>query len=272
METLTFKLTLIFYFTTTIVGLIEIFKESKGLSKIILTLSILGFTFHTLNIVIRYFAFGYLPVVGMHHATSFFVWCIIAVFFVIEYKYRISITGSFILPIAFILILVSSTFRRDIFPLPPILQSYWFDIHITLAFVANAAFAIAFAIGIMYLLQEHFLKKKKVSRLFQRLPNLQILDEINYRLISFGFPFLTFAIITGALWAENAWGSYWRWDPKEIWSLVTWITYALILHLRIIRGWQGKKAIIISIIGFISVLFTFFGVNLLLKSLHNFNN
>jgi len=106
--------------------------------------------------------------------------------------------------------------------------------------------------------------------LFQRLPNLQILDEINYKLITLGFPLLTLAIITGALWAESAWGSYWRWDPKEVWSLITWFIYALVLHARLTAGWRGRKAAMLSIAGFISVIFTFFGVNLLLKGLHAF--
>lgn len=270
METLSFKLALILYFAATIIGLIEIFK-SKGLSKLILTLAVFGFIFHTVNIIVRFFASGYLPITGMHHATSFFAWCILAIFFALQYRYKIGIIGSFILPIVFLLMLLSSTFSRQIIPLPPVLQSYWFDIHIILAFTGNAAFAIAFGIGVMYLLQEHYLKKKRLSGLFHRLPNLQILDEVNYRLITIGFPLLTLAIITGALWAESAWGGYWRWDPKEVWSLITWIIYALVLHLRISKGWRGKKAAIISIIGFLSVLFTFFGVNLLMKSLHSFS-
>ncbi len=271
MEIVTFKLALILYFAATIVGLIEIFKESKGLSRLILILAACGFVLHTLNIIIRYLAAGYLPITGMHQATSFFAWCIIVIFFIFAYRYKIGIIGAFILPIVFLLMLSSSTFPREIIPLPPVLQSYWFDIHIVLAFIGNAAFAIASGIGVMYLLQEHYLKRKRLSGLFQRLPNLQILDEINYRLITLGFPLLTLAIITGALWAESAWGAYWRWDPKEVWSLITWIIYALVLHLRITKGWRGKKAAIISIIGFLSILFTFFGVNLLLNSLHSFN-
>jgi cytochrome c-type biogenesis protein CcsB len=129
---------------------------------------------------------------------------------------------------------------------------------------------MAAGIGVMYLVQEHFLKRKQLGSLFQRLPNLQILDEINYRLITIGFPLLTLAIITGALWAESAWGSYWRWDPKEAWSLITWFIYVFVLHARLRVGWKGKKAAYLSIIGFVVVLFTFFGVNLLLKGMHTF--
>jgi cytochrome c-type biogenesis protein CcsB len=151
-----------------------------------------------------------------------------------------------------------------------VLQSYWLGIHTVLAFIGDAAFAMAFGIGLMYLVQEHYVKSKHLGGLFKRLPSLQTLDEINYRLITIGFPFLSLAIITGALWAESAWGSYWRWDPKEVWSLITWFIYALVLHVRLTVGWRGKRAAILSIIGFSAVLFTFFGVNFLLKGLHSF--
>jgi len=175
------------------------------------------------------------------------------------------------MPIVFVLMLSSSVFPREIKELSPVLQSSWFGIHISLAFLGDAAFAMAAGIGLMYLMQEHFVKSKHLGDLFHRLPSLQILDEINYRLISLGFPLLTLAIITGALWAQNAWGSYWRWDPKEVWSLITWFIYALVLHVRLTKGWRGKRAAILSIIGFCAVLFTFFGVNLLHKGLHIFD-
>ncbi len=174
------------------------------------------------------------------------------------------------MPLIFIMMLSSSIYPREIKPLSPVLQSYWLGIHTILAFTGDAAFAMACGIGIMYLLQEYFVKKKKLGSLFHRLPSLQILDEINYRLITIGFPLLTLAIITGALWAESAWGSYWQWDPKEVWSLITWLIYALVLHVRLRAGWRGKRAAILSILGFIVVIITFFGVNLLLNSLHGF--
>jgi cytochrome c-type biogenesis protein CcsB len=179
--------------------------------------------------------------------------------------------SSFILPLVFVLMLSSSMLPREIRPLSPVLQSYWLGIHTSLAMLGNAAFAVAFGVGIMYLLQEHYVKTKRLRGLFQRLPSLQVLDEINYRLITIGFPLLTLAIITGALWAESAWGSYWRWDPKEVWSLITWFIYALVLHIRLTAGWRGKRAAILSTVGFLTVLFTFFGVNFFLKSLHTFS-
>ncbi|GBE02692.1 cytochrome c biogenesis protein CcsA [bacterium BMS3Bbin06] len=268
--TLLFELALTLYFAATIVGIVEFFKGSRATTTIMNALIGAGFVFHTANILMRLYVSGHLPITNLHEASSFFSWCIVLLFFFIEYRYRIGLLGSFIMPVVFILMIASSILPRGIKQLSPVLQSYWLGVHTFLAFLGDASFAMAAGIGVMYLVQEHFLKKKHLGSLFQRLPNLQVLDEINYRLITIGFPLLTLAILTGAIWAENAWGSYWRWDPKEVWSLITWFIYVLVLHVRLKLGWKGKKAAILSIIGFAVVLFTFFGVNLLLKGMHTF--
>ena len=265
-----FELALTACFTATIISIIDIFRGSRESSKLLLFIAGAGFLVHSISIIYRYVAAGHLPITSMHEASSFFAWCIVLLFFFLEYRYKIGIMGSFILPVVFILMLSSSVLPREIRPLSPALQSYWLGIHAFLAFLGNAAFAVAFGTGIMYLLQEHNLKSKQLSGLFQRLPSIQVLDEINYKMINLGFPLLTLAIITGALWSESAWGNYWRWDPKEVWSMITWFIYALVLHVRLTAGWRGKRAAVLSIIGFSVVLFTFFGVNLLLKSLHSF--
>lgn len=270
MSVLLFELSLTFYFAATIVSVVELFKGTKTTSNFILVFAVGGFALHTATIIARYAVAGHLPITSLHEASSFFVWCIVLIFFFLEYRYRVDLLGPFTMPVVFVLMLSSSILPREIKPLSPVLQSYWLGIHTFLAFLGDAAFATAFGVGIMYLIQEHHLKTKRLGGLFQRLPNLQILDEINYKLITLGFPLLTLAIITGALWAESAWGSYWRWDPKEVWSLITWFIYALVLHARLTAGWRGRKAAMLSIVGFISVIFTFFGVNLLLKGLHAF--
>lgn len=267
---LLFELALTFYLLATISGVIEIFRGKKSSSKVSLYLSIIGFIFHTANIVVRYIEGGHIPVTSMHEATSFFSWSVLILFFIHEFKYKLGLLSSFIMPIVFLLMFSSSVFPREIKVLSPVLQSYWFGIHTILAFLGDAAFAMACGIGIMYLIQERNVKSRHLSTLFQKLPSLQTLDEINYHLITLGFPLLTLAMITGVIWANSAWGTYWRWDPKEVWSLITWIIYALVLHLRLTVGWRGKKAAILSIIGFIIVIFTFFGVTLILKGQHVF--
>jgi len=267
---LLFELALTFYLLATIAGIFEIFKGNKSSSKALLFLTIIGFLFHTSNIILRYTQGEHIPVTNMHEAASFFAWCIAILFFIHEYRYKPGLLGSFTIPIVFMLMLVSSLFPRELTSLSPVLKSYWFGVHVALAFFADAAFAMACGIGVMYLLQERFVKSKNLSGLFMKLPSLQTLDDINNHLITLGFPLLTFAIITGVIWANSAWGTYWRWDPKEVWSLITWLIYALVLHLRLSLGWRGKKAAILSIAGFIIVIFTFFGVTLLLKGRHVF--
>jgi cytochrome c-type biogenesis protein CcsB len=267
---LLFELALTFYFIATIAGIIEIFRSRKASSKTALYLAIVGFLFHTANIVVRYIQGGHIPVTNMHEATSFFSWCVLILFFFHEFRYKPGLLSSFIIPIVFLLMFSSSIFPREIKALSPVLQSYWFGIHVILAFLGDAAFAMACGIGIMYLLQERNVKSKHLSRLFQKLPSLQVLDEINYHLITLGFPLLTLAMITGVIWANTAWGTYWRWDPKEVWSLITWLIYALVLHLRLTLGWRGKKAALLSIVGFAIVIFAFFGVTLILKGRHIF--
>jgi len=270
MEIILFELALTFYFAATIVCVTELFKGTKTTSRIMVSLVVAGFALHTANIIARYVLSGHIPIANLHEASSFFSWCIVLLFFYLEYRYKLGLLGAFIMPVVFIVMLSSSMLPRKIEPLSPVLQSYWLGIHTVFAFIGDAAFAMAFGIGLMYLIQEHYVKSKHLGGLFRKLPSLQTLDEINYRLITIGFPFLTLAIITGALWAESAWGSYWRWDPKEVWSLITWFIYASVLHVRLTVGWRGKRAAILSIIGFCAVLFTFFGVNLLLKGLHRF--
>ncbi|MEW6215484.1 MAG: c-type cytochrome biogenesis protein CcsB [Nitrospirota bacterium] len=270
MGVILFELALTFYFSSTIVSIIELFKGTKITSRIMLSLAGIGFTIHTISIIYRYVAAGHIPITNFHEATSFFSWCIVLIFFFLQFRYRISLLCSFIMPIVFVLMLSSSMLPREIKPLSPVLQSYWLGIHTVLAFLGNAAFALASGIGTMYLVQEHYVKSKHLGGLFERLPSLQTLDEVNYRLITLGFPLLTLAIITGALWAESAWGSYWNWDTREVWSLITWFIYAIVLHARLTAGWRGKRAALLSIIGFLTILIAFFGIKLLRKGLHVF--
>ena len=120
----------------------------------------------------------------------------------------------------------------------------------------------------MYLLQEHYLKRKILGAMFHRLPSLDTLDDINYRCLAVGFPLLTAAIISGAIWAKAVWGEYWSWEPKQTWSLITWFVYAALLHGRLTTGWRGRRAAILAIAGFCVILFTYLGVNLLLPGHH----
>ena len=242
------------------------------LSKAALVVVLAGFASHTLALITRYAEAGFTPVTNLYESLSFFAWMVIAVLIVANIKFKIKVLGALLTPIALILMLFAYALPKEIIPLAPVLKSFWHPFHVVFAFMGNAIFAVAFCCGVMYLVQEHQLKAKRIGAITQRLPSLKVLDDLNYQSLTYGFPLLTLGIITGAIWAEYAWGRYWNWDPKETWSLITWLFYAALLHQRLTVGWRGRKAAIMAIVGFMAVLFTFLGVNLLLPGLHTYVN
>ena len=219
-----------------------------------------GFTTHLLSTIHLAVKMKYLPLTNMQESLSFFSLAIVGGFIFFERRYKVTTLGSFILPIALVMLTASSTLHVVARQLPPILQSNWFWFHALLAFASYACFTIAAGVAVMYLIQRYFLKTKHFGALFQKLPSLETMDDISYRCLSVGWPLLTIAIISGSIWSDQAMGSYWIWDRKQIWSMIIWIIYAALLHGRITIGWRGKRAAILSIIGFIVVLFTFFSM------------
>jgi len=288
------------------------------------------------------------PLRNLYESLIFFVWSVILIHLIIEFKYKIRSLGAFVTPIAALALLfidISGT-SKEIQPLMPALQSNWLLFHVFLAFLGYAAFGVSFGAAAAYivmitesrtektyifwsivigifiiilvcmgidfmslsaierkmLIQNHFLKAtfrsdsggvvaiswalsiafifaiwkyglglKKVLASLSLTPNM--LDEITYKSINVGFPLFTIGgLLMGAIWANSAWGKYWSWDPKETWSLITWFVYALYLHARYVKGWRGKRVAILAVIGFIAVIFTYLGVNLVLSGLHSYGS
>ena len=267
-----FKFASLFYLFGTLTYLAYIIFLRELLSKLAPLIVSIGFVSHTLALITRYAEAGHTPVTNLYESLSFFAWMIMGVLLIVNLKYKVKILGAFVTPIALILMLFACTLPREILPLAPVLRSFWHPLHVVFAFLGNAIFALAFCCGVMYLIQEKQLKSKKLGAITKRLPPLKVLDDLNYQSLKFGFPLLTLGIITGAVWANYAWGRYWDWDPKETWSLITWLLYAALLHQRLTVGWRGRKAAIMAIVGFLAVLFTFLGVNLLLSGLHTYSN
>jgi cytochrome c-type biogenesis protein CcsB len=270
MNALLFKITFGIYFVATLAYLAYLIKPNQTVGKAARWTIAAGFLMHCAFTFDRYLEAGHTPITNLHESFSFFSLAIVGVFIAIERRYKLFILGSFVTPLALILMGVSTLFPSTIVELNPALKSKWLFVHTSMAFLGYAAFGVAFGAAIMYLIQSHMLKQRKLGAMFQKLPSLDTLDDINYRCLTFGFPLLTFAIIAGAIWAETAWGTYWSWDPKETWSLITWFVYAALLHGRLTTGWRGRKAAVLSIIGFFILLFTFVGVNLLLPGLHSY--
>lgn len=208
--------------------------------------------------------FGYVPLSNLYESLVFFGLAIAGIYLFWEFKLQKKVFGSLVFILASLVMAFASFFTdSSIKPLVPALKSNWLIAHVITCFLGYAAFGIAFVIGIFYLLSN-------TGSLQKHLPDKAQLDNFMYKTILFGFLWLTLGIITGAIWADQAWGNYWSWDPKETWSLITWFIYAGAIHAKLIRGWHGKKLALLSIIGFIAVLFTYFGVNFLLSGLHSY--
>jgi len=265
-----FYLTLAAYLAATFAYLVYLLKPGETAGNAARWSLSGGFVVHIAFTLHRFFDAGHTPITNLHESLSFFSMAVVGVFIFFQRRFKVVVLGSFVTPLALVMLLLSTLFPMGIGPLNPALKSKWLAIHTIVAFLGYGAFAVAFGAAVVYLIQERFLKRKKLGGLFQRLPSLDTLDEINYRCLTFGFPLLTVAIITGAIWAETAWGTYWSWDPKETWSLITWFVYAALLHGRLTTGWRGRRAAWLSIAGFCVVIFTFLGVNLLLSGLHSY--
>ena len=248
----------------------------KRVGTLCTSLLIIGLVIHSAGLVVRWLethqtGYGYIPLSNMYESLIFFSWTIVLIYLILEFKYQQKVIGVFATPFAFLAISLTSIvpgINAKIIPLMPALQSNWLTIHVATCFFGYASFAVSFGVSILYLIQ--YRKKVHTEEGSQWLPSSSILDEIGYKAIVIGFPMLTLGIITGAAWANYAWGSYWSWDPKETWSLITWFIYAAFLHARFTRNWVGKKAALLSIFGFVAVLFTYFGVNYVLSGLHSY--
>jgi cytochrome c-type biogenesis protein CcsB len=238
--------------------------------------TIVGFAVQTIAIVLRWMesyslGIGHAPFSNLYESLIFFAWTVILLYLIMEWRTKNRTLGAFVTPLAFLALAYASfspNIRSHIQPLIPALKSNWLISHVITCFFGYAAFGLSFGISIMYLLKR--LDNDSRKNLFLKLiPGKEVLDELNYQMVVIGFLMLTLGIITGSVWAHSAWGTYWSWDPKETWSLITWLIYASVLHSRMVRGWKGKKIAILCFIGFSCVLFTYFGVNYL-AGLHSY--
>jgi cytochrome c-type biogenesis protein CcsB len=234
-----------------------------------------GVAGNTAGIILRWMesyqlGFGRAPLSNLYESLVFFALTIAILYLIVEKKYRNRTIGVFAMPLSFLALAYASLspdMSDQIQPLLPALKSNWLIAHVVTCFIGYGAFAVAFGVSLMYLLKNRSSGEK--HRSLSPFPEAKVLDELTYRMVILGFLFLTIGIITGAVWANSAWGRYWGWDPKETWSLITWFVYATLLHARIMRSWHGNRIAVLSIVGFAAVLFTYFGVNLL-PGLHSY--
>ena len=264
-ESVTFMAALVAYLIATALYFIYAGAKKEWAGKAAYIVLLIGAVLHTVCIAARGINAGRLPLTNQYEFASAFAWGIAVCFLIFVKKYRFDALGTFVAPIIFLVIGYASMQSKEIHALMPALQSSWLGFHVSMAIIGYGAFGVAAGVGMVYLLKEKFR-----GLLAQKIPDEKKLDQIVYRAVALGFLFLTMCMITGAIWARRAWGSYWSWDPKETWSLITWIIYAIFLHLRISRGVTGKKAAWLAVVGFLCVIFTYIGVNTLLSGLHSY--
>ena len=236
------------------------FSKKSSLANVGFWIAAAGLASHTAAMILRTITSGHAPFTNMYESMSFLAWAIMLAFLIIDKKYKIPKIGAYILLIVIGIVALASTplMPKEATPLVPALQSYWLWLHVSVTMLGEAFFAVAFIASIMYLAAKEPEKKDKM-------------DSVSYRCIAVGFPLFTLGgLVFGMVWAYKAWGTYWSWDPKEVWSLITWIVFALYLHTRVVMGWKGKRSAIIALVGFLAALFTYFGVNYLLAGLHSY--
>lgn len=233
-----------------------------------------GLAAHTLAMALRWsesyrLGIGHAPLSNFFESLVFFAWAIMLIYLLVEFRTRDRGMGVFVVPLAFISLAYASlspSIDSQIQPLVPALKSNWLLSHVVTCFLGYAFFAIAFCLGAVRLWKG---RTGNPGSGLKFLPSLEVVDELIYQNSFLGLIIFTIGIMTGAVWAQRAWGSYWSWDPKETWSLVTWIVYAAMVHARYVRGWQGKRIAIMAVAGFAAVLFTYLGVNYL-PGLHSY--
>ena len=252
--------------------IVYLVRQNKSVYHWAYRLLLAGFAFLTLFVGYEYYALGVAPVLTLKSSLSFFAWTVLLVYVLFHLKFRLMVLGSFVAPVAACLLILSSTLSAGDVTVKPVFRSLWLPVHIGTAFVGNGFFAVTFVAGIMYLIQESQIKKKRLGSLYSRLPSLETLDSINHFALICGFTFMTAGMITGSIYAQYALGSYWRWDPKEVCSLMAWIFYAVLLHERLAVGWRGRRAALLSLFGFLILVLAFVGANLWLSDYHSFRN
>ncbi|PKN35801.1 MAG: c-type cytochrome biogenesis protein CcsB [Deltaproteobacteria bacterium HGW-Deltaproteobacteria-19] len=235
-----------------------------------------GLLAHTAALLLRWRAsyalgMGHAPLSNLYESLVFFAWAVVFLYLLVEWRTRNRTPGVFVVPVAFLLMAyasISPGVSDRIQPLIPALQSNWLTSHVITCFMGYAAFTVAFGLAILHLIKNRQRKPgREPSRFLTLIPDEHDLEELLYQSVLLGFVFLTLGIITGSVWAHYAWGTYWSWDPKETWSLVTWVIYAGLLHARYVRGWRGRRLAVLALVGFAAMLFTYLGVNYL-PSLH----
>ncbi|MEU4286968.1 c-type cytochrome biogenesis protein CcsB [Kribbella sp. NPDC026596] len=251
-------------------------ERMEAASRIGLLLTWLAFVLHLGGVVTRGLAAGRVPWGNMYEFSITASLAVAIVYLIFVQRYKLQWLGLGVtLVVAAVLGLATLALYTPAGPLVPALHSYWLVIHVSSAAISGGAFTVGGLVSVLYLVKARAERKVlaggSMSASLRRLPSAEAMDGTAYKVLAFAFPLWTFGVlVAGPIWAEYAWGRYWGWDPKEVWSLVTWVVYAAYLHARATAGWRGRRAATIAIVGWFVFIFNFVGVNLLVSGLHSY--
>jgi len=260
MADLVFNICFGFYFAAVVfyfVSLLFARNKAGAVSDLFL---FAAFAVHTFLVVFRFWQTGQPPFVTLFESLLFYSWSILFAYLLFRNRYKLAPLSGLIGLVTVFIFGALSFLDKTSQPLIPALKSNWLFIHVSSYFIGYGAATLSFLFALIYLLN-----RKRAESGF-----LTFMDTISFKLIAFSFIFFTLGLTTGSVWANVAWGSWWSWDPKETWSLITWLVYAFYLHLRLVKGKKGMVCAWINILGFFCILFTFLGVNYLLRGLHSY--
>jgi cytochrome c-type biogenesis protein CcsB len=258
-----FNLSLAGYLTALLFSAVNLFAKRGRFASMVTVFLSAGVLAQTAYMALRWFVAGRAPFSNMFESMVLFAWAVVVVYLALRVRLQVPALGAATALLAVLTLAYASTFETKIQPLMPALRSNWLTVHVLTVFLGYGGFAVAALASAGFLIAARSGSKVRPEI-------VAALDVATAKTISFGFLFLTVGILSGAVWANSAWGTYWSWDPKETWSLITWFIYAVFLHCRFMRGWKGKRAAWISVVGFTSVIFTYYGVNFLLSGLHSY--
>jgi cytochrome c-type biogenesis protein CcsB len=267
-ETILMALAVLLYALGTMVYIFGLLKPSDAVSDFATWLSVAGLAPHIAAVIVRWVSVGHGPFLGFYEVvSSYALFTMVAFAAMAVFWPRIRRIGIFVVPVAFLLMGFSILSPSAGVPITARLASGWLSLHVTFAKISYSSFFVAFGLSTAYLVRERP-HPERWDRFFEKLPAQDEIEAYSYRFVAAGFIALTVMIVTGAIWANEAWGRYWGWDPIETWSLASWIVYAIVLHLRLTLGWSGRKAVIASTSATIVMLFALIGVPFLYQTIH----
>ncbi len=260
------------YLAGTVLYLVFIYGQKRALHQWGQRVLWLGFALHSAALMAAWWELGSLPAASLRQSLDVFSWALMGACLVINLRVEVMMLGALAAPASILLMLSAAVLPAGAFAAPPLFKSLWLWLHVLLVLAGYGLLAITFLGSVLFLLQERAIRARRLGALFKRLPSLSRLDELNQSSLLAGFTLMTVGLVLGAVYAQLALGAFWRGDPKEVWSLITWLLYAALLHSRLVAGWRGRRGAWLGVAAFGCLLFTFLGAGLWLSGYHAFDS